>query len=866
MNEEIDLLGALAGKGGDTAAKAGPNTRYETSIITSFNAYLPFYEEVVLRRLVASGCRNNVLLIDHGHLMESLQAPSRRPRLAGRSYTLVPIQAPGVFHPKVALLVGKKRARLLVGSHNVTLSGFGGNRELSSVLDLPKGKSDSLAPAAMAAWHFLDSWLEANEHLVPPPIIEAARYIGTRYAPWLKSGKAQDGSIRFFGSSPDGPSLWEQVRPLFQTSPRRLSLIGAFFDAEHAFINTLQSELSPNEIVVGIEPETVELGTADTKVHGVRFVDASKIGRGVNYLHAKAIYAEFDSGSPLLIIGSANPSRPAWIAAATRHNAEAVLVHTDESARTSANELGLAALSDLPEVSTSSWADIRKRIKEAPPPQKKNTSNHLGYAVIEEEGVQIHVNLKEDVEVSTVRLFSQGSSSPAATVDTASKNTKGFLVATGDFSISAICYIELDLADGQMIRAYVHHPAAIAQLSRTSKQRQFRDALDALDSDSPDIPTIIRLAGKLIFEGDTSETISTENAPNKAGKENPDDSEEKPVGDLSVPVKETKTHRRRLRDLRAGDLAYIIDTLIYRLGVGLCSSAEQLESTGPTEEEQIGADDEFDEPEEALPVDVIRACHSKVRTLVSRMSKQLKRAHERKAGPMIAIEQLLAILAIVREVRAQDARLVGLTGGESLVPVLQLRKLLDVSLETLFERRLGLYTAILDEYEDDPDGDLSRLRGLLLWLAWVSEVDARREHQLGESPDVQGQRLRERTTMLLLAPLVVSDDDAVEEARRSMWRTAGMVGKQEGGLWLEEHLRWGRRLNRLFNVREVWPPLTDQPRPGDLAYAAKAPVERLRVLLRRDVSKVELADLGEPKGRIIYADSTVSLAKMPGFE
>ena len=31
---------------------------YEASLITSFNATLPFYEEVVLRRLVAAGARH----------------------------------------------------------------------------------------------------------------------------------------------------------------------------------------------------------------------------------------------------------------------------------------------------------------------------------------------------------------------------------------------------------------------------------------------------------------------------------------------------------------------------------------------------------------------------------------------------------------------------------------------------------------------------------------------------------------------------------------------------------------------------------------------------------------------------------------
>ena len=39
-------------------------TGFEASLITTFNASLPFYEEIILRRLRANGCRKNVVLMD----------------------------------------------------------------------------------------------------------------------------------------------------------------------------------------------------------------------------------------------------------------------------------------------------------------------------------------------------------------------------------------------------------------------------------------------------------------------------------------------------------------------------------------------------------------------------------------------------------------------------------------------------------------------------------------------------------------------------------------------------------------------------------------------------------------------------------
>jgi hypothetical protein len=36
---------------------------YRASIIATYNCYLPFYEQVVLRRLMAKGCAHNILLM-----------------------------------------------------------------------------------------------------------------------------------------------------------------------------------------------------------------------------------------------------------------------------------------------------------------------------------------------------------------------------------------------------------------------------------------------------------------------------------------------------------------------------------------------------------------------------------------------------------------------------------------------------------------------------------------------------------------------------------------------------------------------------------------------------------------------------------
>ena len=139
-----------------------------------------------------------------------------------------------------------------------------------------------------------------------------------------------------------------------------------------------------------------------------------------------------------------------------------------------------------------------------------------------------------------------------------------------------------------------------ARLSRTSSQQRFREALDSLDSESPDLPTVIRLAGKLIFDGDDVDKHASTTGVKTRDRKEDGTEDTRPIKSLIVESRSTKRRRRQMRELSGGDLGYIIDTLIYRLGVGLRSAAEQLEHEGPSEEEQINADDDAQPPDGCL--------------------------------------------------------------------------------------------------------------------------------------------------------------------------------------------------------------------------------------------------------------------------
>ncbi|MDF1552524.1 MAG: hypothetical protein P1P84_05645 [Deferrisomatales bacterium] len=864
MAELIDLLSGIAGKGGESSGP-GKRGKFEASILTTYNAYLPFYEDVVLRRLVASGCQHNILLVDASDLSRSMASPTERPRLAGRAYTLVPMRAAGAFHPKVALLVGKKRARVFVGSHNATLSGFGHNRELTTQIDLDKGAEDPDAPVAQAVWGFVEAWLEHQGDALPPSLREAVGRVATTFAPWLRQPADQTGDVRFVGATPTGPSLWDLVRSQLPEPVERVTVLGPFFDREGAFLSTLSRELAPKSIAVGIEPQKVALCRLEELPEALRFHDASSLTDREGYLHAKALLVEGSNNQAVLISGSANPSNPAWTAEPARRNAEAVILHRGSAVRELAAELELSKIPSLPEIDPAALEAIAKQQSERPDTQQAAPGRVTMAAEALPEGLFLPCRGVEAdaVESALVTLRDRVDPVKPARVTADSTGLQLFLPPE---QVGAATYVEVRLAKGRTFVAFVHHPASIARLTRTSSQEQFHNALNGLNGENPDLATVIRLADKLIFdEVDVARQMAKKSAP--ASGDGGEEKGDEELGPLSVAVAETKRQQRKIRELRGGDLACVIDTLIYRLGQGLSEAAEQLVDHGPSEEEQVGAEEDLQPPPpEPSQPDLAKICHGKVRTLVTRMLKQLDKADPKAPKAHRPVEQLLAVLAVLREVRAQDRRLAPVAGGESLVPLEQRKRLLEGCLPALFGRKKRLFDAAAKLFEDDPNNDLARLLGLLIWLAWDSGLDLK-GRPTGSKWDLEARReaLVEMAKLLEIAAVAGRYVDAFEEAKGSVWRTCKEASQGSANRWVSQYQLWARSLAELLDSHESWE-FDRTPAPGDFAVAIKEPLPRLRLVLGVSNDAVRLAEFGEKKGEVTFGRTHVRAAAPPSVE
>jgi hypothetical protein len=288
----------------------------ESSIILTYELDLPIYEGWVRRRLTTAGAVNQVLFCDVDIYARELDGlPTARH--IGRTYSATPVRRPGAFHPKVYLLLGRKKGRLLIGSGNVTIGGLLKNAELFGRFDYDQDSGIGPHQAFVTVVDLVEELASVASGVVRKQLARALSW-----APWLRQEPTRDHRTLLV-AGPGRPSLIDQLRPMLRgVKPRSAVVVSASFDRKLDGVKKLAGLTSERRVRCIVQPDFVDLdGKIVEDLRGTAqwypFVDPyprEKRRRRDVRSHAKLIV--FDcAGRELVLYGSANCSKPALVEA-----------------------------------------------------------------------------------------------------------------------------------------------------------------------------------------------------------------------------------------------------------------------------------------------------------------------------------------------------------------------------------------------------------------------------------------------------------------------------------------------------------------------------------------------------------------------
>lgn len=827
---------------------------YDASLITTYNAYFPFYEEVVLRRLRASGSRHNVVLADAKQCTASLSDSFAAPHRAGSEYTLLPMRSAGAFHPKIVLLLGRSKGLLCVGSHNLTLAGFGYNREMTNLIEFSPKKDGSAVSCVRMVWRTIKDWLNAQPHL-PLATVDAVLSL-RNHAPWLDGEHTVDPDPVFIAQGTTTDSLLEQLGGHAPKSVRSIVTVGAFFDSNLELLKTLAARWPKAQLVCGIEPETVSLPGRRAAKSNFDFRDASGLIERSGYLHAKAIFFEGKDGDHLLASGSANPSAPAWLGV----NEEAIILRKGGRALEAAEALGLLAIKSFKPMQTEQWEVVSTDL-----PQEAAMQRALSAIVVCASDVGFEVP-KTAFHRTPLRCTAKTTNGSAIELLLPAQPSSQVLVIPAELSLRRETrMLVFELKGGDTVEAIVHHSAEIEDLARSTKQAQFREALQGLSTGSADIAKLVSAVEKVIF--DDEEGVATEiSSRRRADSEAPVSTDAQPnlkPDTLAVAIDDIKKAKRHRRLLKSTDLGYLLDVLIHRLGIGLSAEEVSLDKHGRSEEDQIDRDDDDAEPvhKDIDDSQVAKLCQRKLRKLITRMKAQMDKADvEASITPNILV-QIVAVLAVMRELRTIEKHERWRRAHTQLVDSDDAKGLLEHVLCSFFGRGHALYEKIVDTLGTDRFDEVARLKGLLMWLAWDCGITLDTRYGVAEHrEDIEG-RIWNKAALLELAQILSGDNVSREETRTSILSVAKAGEHQAAIRWIEGCEAWSREVERaLSQMRENAAGGLCPEEIGSLAFANAIRKPRLRIVSSVNDRSVTLFDFYE---EIQYRRDRVSSAEVP---
>lgn len=291
---------------------------YKVALFTSYSIDFIFFEKMIMRHLLEKDCTYVGLVVDQNCLQESIQKPNIKE--LGTHYMVKSIETNQAFHPKLYLLLGDKKAKLMIGSGNLTPAGFITNHEVFNVFTYNEEDSDiehqSIIQGAYQFFHSLHH--EQDQKLWKSIYQKLAGYS------YLFQQTNLNGEVQILHNHTH--SIQEQLAEFLPVNIRTIKCFSPYFDRSLAVLNYWKDAFPDSEINVFLQNGTTNF--PKQYLQGTRFsIYEASFHKDVHKRYHGKVFQFIGDEEEVIVYGSANCSRQAFLQTFKGDgNSEAVVV------------------------------------------------------------------------------------------------------------------------------------------------------------------------------------------------------------------------------------------------------------------------------------------------------------------------------------------------------------------------------------------------------------------------------------------------------------------------------------------------------------------------------------------------------------
>ena len=273
---------------------------YSIALFTTFNFEIEFFERAILGRLYDNGIRKVSLFVDAVEFEKSLKSvDAARTNIGlGKKYIVSPVSIHGAFHPKIILLLGERKAKLIVASANITTNGYERHNEVYNVIDYSE-KEKNYQDVIVAAINSFIAMNKLSYSLDDDLMKDITDFVYYRKCP-------NNGERYLIQNCEE--TILEQVKVKIEETVACVKVAVPYYDNKAVALNGLQTAFPNADINLYVQQGTSTLPKEYSDNYEVSlfdiFTDTDSAGKS-NFYHGKVFLFKTED-KDYILYGSAN--------------------------------------------------------------------------------------------------------------------------------------------------------------------------------------------------------------------------------------------------------------------------------------------------------------------------------------------------------------------------------------------------------------------------------------------------------------------------------------------------------------------------------------------------------------------------------